>query len=152
MRSTLKVLVCAITLIAMGGLAFANFATTDDAISYRKAVMTILGKHFGSIAQVVTGQPPLKSEALSKDTLVLRTMADLAWEACLMPGSQKGRTTLKKTVMDEKDAFMALARQFEVQTNKFDETVKSGDSDSIKAQFGEIAKSCKECHMTYRKR
>jgi cytochrome c556 len=151
MKNRLIGAVCGIILIAGGGLAFAKFATTDDAINYRKAVMTIIGEHFGQLAAVVTEQQPLNAKLLSQHTMVLRTMAELPWEAFMMPGSQKGKTTLKKTAMAEKDDFMAMARQFEALTKTLDETVKSGDMDTVKAQFGEIAQSCKDCHTTYRK-
>ena len=151
MRSMLKGAVFGILLIAMGGLAFAKFATTEDAINYRKAVMTVIGEHFGRIAVVVTGQSPFNANVLSQQTMVLHTMAELPWEAFLMPGSEKGKTTLKKTAMKEKDNFMVMARQFEASTKKLDETVRSGELEAVKVQFGEVAKSCKDCHTTYRK-
>lgn len=151
MRSRLIGAVCGIMLIGAGGLAFAKFATTDDAIEYRKAVMTVIGEHFAQIAAIVTGQSPYNVNSLSRHTKVVRTMAELPWEACLMPGSQKGKTTLKKSAIEEKDGFMALARQFEKLASALDETAKSGNQDAAKAQFGEVAKSCKDCHMAYRK-
>ena len=150
MRSALKGAVCVIILVSMGGLAFAEFATPDDAIQYRQSVMTVIGEHFGRIAAVVTGQSPLNRKALEHNTLILRTMAELPWEACMVPGSQKGKTTLKASVMKEKDDFMAKARQFESATTKLDETAKSGDLTAVGTQFGEVAKSCKDCHTTYR--
>lgn len=138
-------------LIAMAGLAVANFATTEDAINYRKAVMTVIGEHFGQIAAVATGQSPFNAHSLAKHTMVLRTMATLPWEACLMPGSHKGKTTLRKTALKEKDDFMAMARQFEALTTTLDDTVASGDQEAVKGQFGDVAKSCKDCHVAYRK-
>lgn len=151
MRSSLIGAACGIMLIAVGGVAFAKFATTDDAINYRKAVMTIIGEHFAQIAAVATGQRPYNVNSLSRHTMVVRTMAELPWEACLMPGSQKGKTTLNKTAIEEKDDFMAMARQFETLTGTLDKTVRSGDLDAVKVQFGKVAKSCKQCHTTYRK-
>jgi cytochrome c556 len=151
MRRSLKGAVCGIMLVAMGGLAFAEFTTPEDAIGYRKAVMTVIGEHFGRIAAVVTGQTPFNGKALAHHTMVLRTMAELPWEACMVPGSYKGKTTLKASVMKEKDNFMTMARQFENSSNKLDETAKGDDLNAIGAQFGEVAKSCKGCHTTYRK-
>jgi cytochrome c556 len=150
MRRSLKGAICGIMLLTMAGLAFAEFTTPDDAISYRQAVMTVIGEQFGRIAAVATGQAPFNEKALAQYTMVLRTMSELPWEACLMPGSYKGKTSLKASVMKEKNDFMAMARQFENSSNKLDETAKSGDLDAVKAQFGEVAKSCKGCHMTYR--
>ena len=150
MRSALKGAVCGIMLLATGGMALAEFTTPEDAIDYRKAVMTVIGEHFGRIAALVTGQSPFNGKALAHHTMVLRTMAELPWEACMVPGSQKGKTTLKASAIEEKENFMAMARQFENSSSKLDETAKSGDLKTISEQFGEVAKSCKECHTTYR--
>jgi cytochrome c556 len=151
MRSRLIGAVCGIMLIGVAGLAFAKFATTDDAIEYRKAVMTVIGEHFAQLAAVVTGQSPYRANSVSHHTMVVRTMAELPWEAFMMPGSQKGKTTLKKSAIAEKDDFMAMAKRFEKLTSALDETAKSGNQDAVKVQFGEVAKSCKGCHMAYRK-
>ena len=70
----------------------------------------------------------------------------------MVPGSDKGDTTLKALAMEEKDKFMAVAQQFESAVQKLAETAKSGDMGAVKAQFGEVANSCKACHSTYRNR
>ena len=69
----------------------------------------------------------------------------------MMPGSDKGDTTLSALAIKEKDKFMVVAQQFESAVQKLEQTAKSGDLEAVKAQFGEVAKSCKTCHSTYRK-
>ncbi len=150
MRVSLKVVMSGIVLVALGGLAFAGFAKPEDAIRYRKAAMTIIGQHFGRIAAVVKGEASFNKEAIEHDAAVLRTMAALSWEAVMVPGSDKGDTTLNALAMKEKDQFMAVAQQFESDIQKLAETAKSGDLEAVKAQFGEVAQSCKACHSTYR--
>jgi cytochrome c556 len=152
MRIALKVVICGIVLTAMGSLAVAGFAKPEDAIQYRQAVMTVIGQHFGRIAAVVKGQTPYNKDELEHDAAVLLTMAGLSWEAVMVPGSDKGSTTQSPLAMKEKDKFMAVAHQFENAVQKLAQTTKSGDMGAVKAQFGEVAKSCKACHSTYRKR
>jgi cytochrome c556 len=151
MRISIKIVICGILLTAMVGLAFAGFAKPEDAIRYRQAVMTVIGQHFGRIAAVVKGQPPYNTNEVEHNAAVLRTMADLAWEAVMVPGSDKGDTTLNASAMKEKDKFMAVAQQFESAVQKLEQTAKSGDIEAVRAQFGEVAKSCKACHSSYRK-
>jgi cytochrome c556 len=151
MRNSLKVLVCGVVLVAMAGVALAAFAKPEDAIRYRKAVMTIIGQHFGRVAAVVKGQMPYDKGAVEHNAAVLETMSELPWEAVMEPGSDQGDTTLKASAMEEKEKFMAVASQFESAIQKLAETAKSGDLEAVKAQFGEVAKSCKACHSTYRK-
>ena len=88
MKGSFKGVVCGIALIAIGGMAFAEFATPGDAIRYRKAVMIVIGEHFGRIAAVVTGKTPYEANAVDQDTMVLQTMAEVPWEAFMVPGSE----------------------------------------------------------------
>ena len=150
MRISLRAMICCVILVTMGGIAFAGFAKPEDAIRYRKAVMTVIGEHFGRIAAVVKEKVPYDKKNVEHDAMVIETMAGLPWEAVMSPGSDEGDTTLKASAMQEKDKFMAVTRQFESATQKLAETAKKGDLAALKAQFGEVAGSCKTCHSTYR--
>ncbi len=152
MQNSLKVVICGVVLVAMGGVAFAGFAKPEEAIRYRKAVMTVIGQHFGNIAAVIKGQMPYDKNDVEHNARVIRTMAELPWEAVMFPGSDAGDTTLKASAIQEKDKFMAVARQFESAAQKLAETAKNGDMGALKAQFGEVAGTCKTCHSTYRKK
>lgn len=150
MKISLKVVICGVALAAMGGLAVAGFAKPEDAIRYRQAVMTVIGQHFGSIAAAVAGKAT-DSKAIEHDAAVLRTMSELPWEAVMVPGSDRGDTRLSALAIKEPDKFMAVAQQFESAVKNLEQSAKSGDLDAVKTQFGEVAKSCKTCHSTYRK-
>lgn len=148
MKISLKAVICGVALVAMGGLAFAGFAKPEDAIRYRQAVMTVIGQHFGSIAAAVAGKAT-NSTDIEHDAVVLRTMSELPWAAVMVPGSDQGDTKLSDRAMKEPDKFIAVAQQFESAVQKLAQTAKSGDMEAVKAQFGEVAKSCKACHSTY---
>ena len=150
MKNSLKVVLCAAVLAAMGSAALAGFAKPEDAIRYRQAVMTVIGTHFGRLAAVIKGQAPYNKQEAEHNAVVIRTMAELPWEAVLTPGSDTGNTTLKASVMQEKDKFMSIAHKFEKATQKLVETAKKGNLDALKAQFGAVAQNCKTCHTTYR--
>ena len=150
MKNSLKVVICGLVLAAAGGMAYAGFAKPEDAIRYRKAVMTVIGQHFGQVAMVVKGQAPFDKKNVVHDTMVIRTMAELPWEAVMVPGSDQGDTTLKASAMQEKDKFMDVARQFESAAQKLSEAAENGDLEALKAQFGTVAGVCKTCHSTYR--
>ena len=152
MKRSLKIAVCGMILFFVSGVALAEFGKPEEAIYYRKAVMTIIAQHFGHIAGMIKGQMPYDQSKVKKDTAIIATMSKLPWEAMLMPGSDKGDTTLKPAVMVDKDAFTARAKQFEGAAKKLAETAKSGGLDDVKAQFGQVAMNCKACHETYRKK
>jgi len=151
MKISLKVVICGVVLVAVSGLAYAGFAKPEDAIRYRKAVMTVIGQHFGRVAAVVKGQTSYDKKDVEHNAMVIRTMAELPWDAVMFPGSDKGDTTLKASAMQEKDKFMSVARQFENAAQKLAVEANNGDLSAVKAQFGEVAGVCKTCHSAYRK-
>ncbi len=150
MRRVNMVVICAVVLAVMCGAAFAGFANPEQAIRYRKAVMTVIGQHFGGLAVVVKGKASYDKNEVAKNAAVIRTMSDLAWPAVMVPGSENGDTTLKASAMQEKDKFMTIARQFEEATQKLAAAAENGNLDAVKAQFGEVAANCKACHSNYR--
>lgn len=152
MKISLKALICGVLLLAMGTAAYAGFANPEQAIGYRKAVMTVIVQHFENIAAVVKGQVPFAKKEVAHDAMVIETMAALPWEAVMFPGSDEGDTTLNPSAMKEKDKFMSVAGQLESAAKKLADAVNSGDLAAVKAQFGEVAGVCKTCHTTYRKR
>jgi cytochrome c556 len=152
MRKWKMVPICVVVLVAMSGASLAGFANPEEAIRYRKAVMTIIGNHFGNLAAVVKGRKPYDKKDVEQNAGVIRTMSDLSWQAVMEPGSEKGDTTLKASAMQEKEKFMAIARQFEKASQKLADAAENGDLKAVKAQFGEVAKSCKACHSKYRKK
>jgi cytochrome c556 len=46
--------------------------------------------------------------------------------------------------------FKEVVQNFETQTSKLVSVAQSGDFTGIKAQFGEVGKSCKACHSQFR--
>jgi cytochrome c556 len=133
------------------GAAYARFAKPEDAIKYRKAVMTIIVQHFGSMGAMVKGKVPYSQEAFANNAAVIEKVSVLPWEAFLAPGSDKGQTTMKSSVLKNQADFNALAQTFEMEVSKLSAAAKSGDFDAAKAQFGKVAQSCKACHSKTRK-
>jgi len=152
MKRSLKVVLCGALLAAMGGAALAGFAKPEDAIRYRRAVMTIMGQHFGRLEALVKGETPYDKKEAEHNAKVIQTMSELPWEAVMVPGSDKGDTTLKASAMQEKDKFMAIAQQFQKATQKLADTAGNGNLKALKAQFIEVADNCSTCHKAYRKK
>jgi cytochrome c556 len=82
--------------------------------------------------------------------MVVETLSHLPWEAVMVPGTDKGNTTLKSSAFKQQAKFNEVAQTFEKQTTKLVSTAKSGDFSAIKRQFGEVGKSCKACHTQFR--
>jgi cytochrome c556 len=133
------------------GAAYAQFAKSEDAIKYRKAVMTIIVQHFGRMGAMVKGEVPYNQEAFANNAAVIEKASVLPWEAFLSPGSDKGETAMKSNVLKNPSDFKALAQTFEMEVSKLSAAAKSGDFDAAKARFGAVAQSCKACHSKTKK-
>ena len=133
------------------GAAYAQFAKSEDAIKYRKAVMTIIVQHFGRMGAMVKGKVPYNQDAFANNAAVIENVSVLPWEAFLSPDSDKGKTAMKSSVLKNPADFKALARTFEMEVSKLSAAAKSGDFDAAKAQFGAVAQSCKACHSKTKK-
>ena len=70
--------------------AVAQFAKPEDAIKYRKAVMTLIGNHFGRMASVVKGQQPYVRADFSNDAELVERLSKLPWEAFMVGDRSRG--------------------------------------------------------------
>lgn len=150
MKKLVKISICLIFVsVAIGG-AYAQFAKPEDAIKYRKSVMFLIAQHFGRMGAVVKGKTDYDQEAFTRNAMVMEALSQLPWEASMVPGTDKGDTTLNAAAFAKQDEFKASAQAFEAGSAKLVSVSKGGDLDAIKAQFGEVAKSCKDCHDNFR--
>ena len=105
--------------------------------------MVLLGHHFGKIGAALGGAAD--TQAVAPDAKLVATLAPLAWEAFLMPGTDKGETTMNSKVFTNTEEFKKDATAFETEAAKLDQAAAGGDMNALKAQFGAVAKSCKAC-------
>ena len=128
----------------------AKFNKAQDAIRYRKAVMVLVGQHFGSMGQVVKGKEPYDQTSFAEEAAFLEMLSKMPWDAFMYPKSDRGETKLKSKALKNKDDFMQAAQKLENETAKLAATAKTGDLNAVKAQFGAAAKTCKGCHDEFK--
>jgi cytochrome c556 len=150
MKKLAKLFIATIVGLLFFGLAYAQFAKPEAAIEYRQSVMTIMGHHMGQMGAMVMGKKPYEKQAFVRDATIVKMLATMPWQAFMTPGSDKGKTALKPSAFREKNKFMAKAKALEIETGKLLKAANSGDINAIKAQFGNVGKSCKSCHDDFR--
>ena len=150
MKKLLIISLCVVfAAIAISG-AYAQFAKPEYAIKYRKSVMFLIAQHFGRMGAMVKEKVPYNPEVFAKNAMLVQTLSRLPWEAAMMPGTDSGDTTLNAEVFMKPAEFKQVAQNCETQTAKLTSVAQSGDVTGIKAQFGEVGKSCKACHSQFR--
>jgi cytochrome c556 len=151
LKSFIKAGVILLLVLVSSGMVLAQFAKPEDAITYRKSVMQVIKKHFGSMGGVVKGKMPFDKTAFTEDAKVVAMMSKLPWEASLIPGSTKGDTTLTEKALKDSEGYLAAAKRFENASRELAAAAASGDMAAIKMQFGATAQTCGGCHKAYRK-
>jgi cytochrome c556 len=112
--------------------------------------MFLIAQHFGRMGAMVKEKIPYNKEVFAQNAMLVQTFSSLAWEASMVPGTDSGDTTLNSEVFMKPAKFKEVAQNFETQAAKLASVAQSGDVTGIKAQFGEVGKSCKACHSQFR--
>ena len=112
--------------------------------------MEKIGKATKALAREVKGNAP--------DLAIVRTSA--ATIAELAPktsawfpagtGPDVGKTHAKAEIWQKPEDFAAKAKDFQIAAAAFNIDAQSGDLTQINARFGDLGKSCKACHDSYR--
>ena len=132
-------------------VAYAQFADPQKAIKYRKAMMTLVVHHFGSMGAVVKGKAPYDAADFAAHASAVEMLSKLGWESFLSPGSDKGETTMTSAALKNPAKFLAAADAFQAATAKLVSAADGGDLSKIKPQFGAVAQTCGGCHKPFRK-
>lgn len=152
MKKLSKYFITAIVGVLFFGIAYAQFARPEGAIAYRQSVMTIIGYHTAQMGAIATGKKPYEKKGFSRNAAIVEMLATLPWQAFMTPGSATGKTEMKPSALNEKDKFLAKAKVLETETHKLVKAAAGNDFNAVKAQFGNVGKSCKSCHDAYRSR
>jgi len=150
MKKLLMIVICLVFSAGAIGGAYAQFAKPEHAIKYRKAAMFLIAQHFGRMGAMVKEKIPYNQEVFARNAMLVETLSRLPWEAVMAPGTDTGDTTLKSSALVQQAEFKEISQTFETQATKLVSAAQSGDFSAIKAQFGEVGKSCKACHSQFR--
>ncbi len=150
MKSLAKALACcALALPCTIAVAQPVFEKPDDAIAYRQSALKLLGAHFSGLAPMMRGRVPFNAEQAQQEIAVLRSLSALPWKA-FGEGTEGGNA--RPAVWQDSAKFQQAAKDLEASMGRLVQVSGSGDFDSIRAAYGDVANSCKACHDSFRQR
>jgi len=129
--------------------AEAQFAKVEDAVKYRQSALTVMGRHFGLIGAALKGDIPYKAEEVAKNADIVAFMSHLPWPA-FVAGSDTDKSKAKAEIWSEADKFRQLTETLQTRTADLADIAKAGDQAAVKAAFGKVGETCKECHDHFR--
>ncbi len=140
-----------LTACVVCGLSFSAIAetTAEDALDYRKAVMTTLKGHLLAASMIVRG--------LADDDGYLvehaRGLANSAGEIhrVFQPGSAVGDSEALPVIWEQPEKFKAALQKAADAAENFHRVAASGaDKAALGAAFKEVGMSCRGCHDDFR--
>lgn len=152
MRAITRIMIFVLFSVFVFGSVYAQFANPEDAIIYRKSVMFLILQHFKQMGAAVQGKAAYDKNAFSANADALAKLATLPLEAALVPGSDKGDTTMTSAAFEKPDQFKNALESFASEASMLASAGNSGDLNTIKAQLGKVAQNCGACHKQFRKK
>ena len=77
MKLAMKLFVAVMVGVIVFGTAYAQFAKPEQAIKYRKAVMSLIVAHFGRMGAVVKGKAPYEEAEFARNALAVNTLSSI---------------------------------------------------------------------------
>lgn len=129
--------------------SLAGAATPEDAIKYRKAVMSSMAAHAGAIAMIFGGKVDFPDYLLSHAEALAAAGEQTAK---LFPaGTDTGKTDALSLIWQEPEKFQKAAEAMKVASAQLRDAVRSGDKAAIGKAMKPTFDACKGCHDRYRK-
>ena len=129
--------------------AYAQFAKPEAAVKYRQSAFILMGTSFARLGAMVQGKAPFDAKVALDNAQIVEFMSHLPWQA-FTPGTDLPDSHAKPAIWKEMDKSTADATKLQEMTPKLVAAAKTGKLDDIKVVFGEIAKTCKSCHDSFR--
>lgn len=150
----LKAIAAAALALGLTGAAIAqSVGKPEDNIRWRQSAYHTMAWNMARIKANIDG-------AYNKDQVVqaanaIAAIANSGMGALYPAGTDKGKgwkeTRLKPEFFTDKDGVGKVAVAFNKEANEMAKVAAAGDAAAVKAQFGKLGGSCKDCHDKFRK-
>jgi cytochrome c556 len=148
MQRKLKGAIAALAITAVVSIPALADTTPEDALDYRKAVMTALRGHIGAASMIARGLVDNDGHLVSHARGLAAGAREM--ERIFQEGSNVGESEALPLIWEEPEAFSAAISKMQEATAAFVTAAESGDSEAIGAAFRNVGMSCRGCHDNYR--
>lgn len=149
-----KVIAAAVAGLVLTGTVAQAAGNADDAVSYRKALMQVIGGNFNGVMKGLQGKLD-DPNATKQHADMLATSVSLSLGSFKQNTSSSGgreRTTASPEIWSKWASFEKEMKTFETRSQNISKFVAAGDTKSAMAEVAAFGRSCKACHDDYRKK
>jgi cytochrome c556 len=145
----------ALSLALIGVTAAAVAGPIEDQIRTRQSAYNFISWNFGKIkAQVIDNPSTYNKDQVAAAANAIAGVANSGLGALFGEGTDKGtgwhETKVKPEFFKEPEKVRKLAMAFNSEANEMAKVAATGNLDAIKAQFGKLGETCRNCHVDYR--
>lgn len=145
-----------VTTLALG-LSTATLAQSigkaEDQIRWRQSVMQTLGWSMGRIKANIDGT--FNKDHVIQAANTIQALANSGSGGLFQPGTDTGKgwrdTNVKPEFFTNSAKLKEVGTAYNKEANEMAKVAATGDATAVKAQFGNLGKSCKGCHDEFRK-
>lgn len=147
LRKTLSAAI-ALAISTVFALQASADTSPEDALDYRKAVMTALRGHIGASSMIARGIVDNDGHLVGHAEGLAAGAAEL--HRLFPEGSNVGESEALPAIWDDAAGFAAAIAKMEEATAAFVDAAKGGDEEAIGGAFRNVGMSCRGCHDNYR--
>ena len=146
-----KQLALAALALAVAGTASAQMKP-EDAIKWRQSSYGAMEWSMTRIKMNIDGT--FNKEDVIKSANVIQAIANSGLGSLYLPGTDKGTgweaTRAKPEIWTEKEKLGKAGGAFNKEANEMAKVAATGDAAAVKAQFGKLGETCKDCHDDFK--
>ena len=148
MHRKLTAAIAALTVTAALSYQALAQTTPEDALDYRKAVMTSLRGHIGASSMIARGLVENDGHLVGHAQGIAAGAAELA--RIFPAGSNVGESEALPAIWEDAEGFAEAVASMQTAADAFVEAAQSGDAAAIGAAFRNVGMGCRGCHDNYR--
>lgn len=125
------------------------FADVERTVEYRQSVYRVIAWNFGTLRAMARGEMPFDTAIAEKRSQRIAQLSLMLDDAYDEPSTGYG-SDAKELIWEDFADFEEKLGAFQAEAAKLAQVAAGGDEGAIKAQFVEMAGTCKACHDRYK--
>ncbi len=148
-RKTFATSLIASTLLAFSASIWAEVSRYEEPIRYRRAVMTMVKRHYEQVSAMAKGKIPMNRDELNRHASYLEMLSRASIDG-FVAGSHEGDTKAKPEIWQDWPRFRSQVEKFQGDAARLKEVARSGNPETLKGAVADMTRTCKSCHDDFK--
>ena len=141
-------LIC-LSLVTFSAGLWADVSRYEEPIRYRRAVMTMIKRHYEQVSAMSKGKIPMNRDELNRHSNYLEMLSRASMDG-FVAGSHDGDTKAKPEIWQDWPRFRSLTEKFQGDATRLKDAARSGNAESLKNAVADMTRTCKNCHDDFK--